>query len=167
MKLNKLIVATAMALAASATFAADTPPGPLDLSSGSNSFGFNPTGMFVDTYTFTLADTSWLIAGQASTTKVGSQDLDITSILIKSGGATVGSFAANAGSNDAVENYSLAQLLLAPGAYSLVVSGMNSDAKASYSGNVAVAAIPEPETYALMLAGLAAVGFIARRRKRV
>jgi hypothetical protein len=29
-----------------------------------------------------------------------------------------------------------------------------------------VSAIPEPETYALMLAGLAAVGFISRRRKK-
>ena len=29
-----------------------------------------------------------------------------------------------------------------------------------------VAAIPEPETYALMLAGLAAVGFVSRRRSR-
>ena len=31
--------------------------------------------------------------------------------------------------------------------------------------NVSVTAVPEPETYAMMLAGLAAIGSIARRRK--
>ena len=32
--------------------------------------------------------------------------------------------------------------------------------------NLILAAVPEPKTYALMLAGLAAVGFLARRRRR-
>jgi hypothetical protein len=32
--------------------------------------------------------------------------------------------------------------------------------------NLAVTAVPEPETYALLLAGLALLGFAARRRKK-
>lgn len=55
------------------------------------------------------------------------------------------------------------------GAYDLII-GFNDGLRvdADYDDMVVglrVAAIPEPETYALMLAGLGAVGFIARRRK--
>jgi hypothetical protein len=34
------------------------------------------------------------------------------------------------------------------------------------TANISVAVVPEPETYALMLAGLGAVGVVARRRAR-
>jgi len=34
-----------------------------------------------------------------------------------------------------------------------------------YSGELSVAAVPEPETYAMFLAGLGALGFMARRRR--
>lgn len=36
-----------------------------------------------------------------------------------------------------------------------------------YSGNLLVSAVPEAETYAMLLAGLGLVGFVARRRKTV
>jgi hypothetical protein len=54
--------------------------------------------------------------------------------------------------------------VLVPGAYSLRISG-NAGASASYGGNVVLTPVPEPETYALMLAGLGVVGFVAARRR--
>jgi hypothetical protein len=36
---------------------------------------------------------------------------------------------------------------------------------ASYAGNLQVAAVPEPSEWALMIAGLGAMGWIAKRRK--
>lgn len=35
----------------------------------------------------------------------------------------------------------------------------------TYTGGITVAAVPEPETYAMLLAGLGLIGFSARRRK--
>lgn len=54
-----------------------------------------------------------------------------------------------------------------PGCASLVVPG----ASCGFSANAAIGTftalpVPEPETYALMLAGLGAIGFAARRRRR-
>jgi hypothetical protein len=36
-----------------------------------------------------------------------------------------------------------------------------------FTGSISVTAVPEPETYALLLAGLGVVGFVARRRSAV
>lgn len=52
------------------------------------------------------------------------------------------------------------------GSYALHIAGTSVGA-AIYSGNLSVTAVPEPETYGMMLAGLGLMGFAARRRKSV
>jgi hypothetical protein len=61
-------------------------------------------------------------------------------------------------------------LPLAAGTYALqvtgTISGLVAGQPASYAGNLqTVAAVPEPETYALFGMGLALVGFLNRRKK--
>lgn len=47
--------------------------------------------------------------------------------------------------------------------YKLVFTG-SANAATSYGGNVTIAPVPEPATWAMMVAGIAAVGFTMRRR---
>ena len=58
---------------------------------------------------------------------------------------------------------------LAAGQYTLSLSGITGGVggSATYSGTIHAhytAAVPEPSTYALMMLGLASIGFVARRR---
>jgi hypothetical protein len=60
---------------------------------------------------------------------------------------------------------------LAAGTYAFdvtgTISGLAAGQPASYVGNLqTVAAVPEPETYALLLAGLVGVGFMNKRRQK-
>jgi len=62
------------------------------------------------------------------------------------------------------DNWTFSAHPLSGGTHTIKVVGLTSNA-AQFSGNVQITPVPEPETYALMLAGLGAIGFVARRRK--
>jgi hypothetical protein len=64
---------------------------------------------------------------------------------------------------------SLAWTASPAGSYYLNVAGISNGSQGGiYNGAISVSApVPEPETYAMLLAGLGAVGFLARRRKNV
>jgi hypothetical protein len=51
--------------------------------------------------------------------------------------------------------------------YALRLTGMTLASGGSYAGSINVTPVPEPESYALFLAGLGLMGFIARRRTSV
>ena len=51
---------------------------------------------------------------------------------------------------------------LAGGSYALRLVGTGTG---TYNGNISISAVPEAETYVMMLAGVGLMGFVARRRK--
>ena len=50
--------------------------------------------------------------------------------------------------------------------YAFYIAGSGTQVSSSYSGTVTLSPVPEPRTYAMLLAGLGLVGFTAFRRKR-
>ncbi|MDB5820838.1 MAG: hypothetical protein JWQ11_4478 [Rhizobacter sp.] len=122
------------------------------------SFGSNPAA------TATLLGTGSLGTGNGTVTS------GTTGSAVTSAGATVSntSFLANSGSFFAapVPFYDLAFATFSNTSTQIVSSGTGfSIVNGGGALNFAVSPVPEPSTYALMLAGLAVVGGVARRRK--
>ena len=106
---------------------------------------------------------------------IGGQQYDLTFSYLSSG-ATGNGLRVDfngVGFNPAVVGYAATNGAVFTGTYTFTATATG-DTTLRFLGvrngfthldNVSVTAVPEPETYAMMLAGLGAVGFMARRRK--
>jgi hypothetical protein len=171
MKLKVLVAAAAIAFCG----AASALTGPGDLGNIDNSVvqigaSHNAGETFSDVYAFSISNIG---IGLGETVNLA---LDLTPNLPGSTldvAFTSVSFldAANnvlATDTNGADGWSVVTLLPTGGSYSFVVNGLSDgNFGGKYAGVIAtVVAVPEPSTYALLLAGLGALGFAARRRKQ-
>lgn len=74
-------------------------------------------------------------------------------------------FSATLDGNDSVETNIFYVSNLSSGLHTLKLRLDDGVSMSEYSGSLVVTAVPEPETYAMFLAGLGIMGALARRRK--
>ena len=92
----------------------------------------------------------------------GSQRGSVENVNVNFGSA-VDNLAVNSG--DGFSNHTLLFTPSTTGIYSLIFQNAGGDNVGALLDNVSVSAVPEPETYAMLLVGLGLLGFMARRRK--
>jgi PEP-CTERM motif len=133
-----------------------------------NSFG--SAGAFSDCYTFTLDDAAVGFGGTIETDAAWNKlDIDISSVSLFSGSNLIAS-----DSTPGVFEGGFTFGGLNAGSYTLAVNGLVSrdfgftSKGVSYQGGIVTLAapVPEPEAYAMMLAGFFGVGFGVLRRKK-
>lgn len=126
---------------------------------------FDHAGSFSDCYTFSLNSAADSFGGVIEIDPwFNKLDIDVSSVSLFFGSNLVGQDSSP---------WSFGFGSLAAGNYTLAVAGQVSrdggftNAPVFYTGSMATvaAAVPEPETYAMMLAGLFGVGAVVRRRK--
>ncbi len=157
MKLKQITVGVALAVSALAANAVD-----LDFGTDPMSFGYVATvatnTVFFDTYAFALS---------------GGATVDATAFALSGikSGASWSLFEVGSPDDLFLGGWGLSPagnpvLTLDAGSYYFTVGGKSAAASVGkYAIAATVTPVPEPETYAMMLAGLAAVGFLARRRQ--
>lgn len=151
-KLNAFLAAGLLALGATSSQAADQV---IDLSSGDASF--------IGTKTLLLGGDDVLSFVNLA---AGTYNFDFT---MSSQYATITSVTVNGQAATAIglgnyKFYGLTSTDTSPFTVHIVGTATS---KSLYSGELQVTAVPEPGTYAMLIAGLAAMGFVVRRRTTV
>ena len=171
MKVKSMVAAVAIALTAFSSYANDTQD--LLTITGSASFSSrlnDVTGSFTDIFNFNLVQPSLVSSSITNTSFIftsstsgligsfaawlDSTPLSLSLVTTPIGGGTSFEFQLLSGGTS-----------MAYGSHTLTVSGVRDSSGGSYGGSIYTAPVPEPETVAMLLAGLGLVGTIARRRK--
>lgn len=124
------------------------------------SFTVTHSADFTDEYIFTPTFPSTLVTASLITIGItASENIDFTSVWLNGIELTKTSGAAG------LETAYTAAPTALTGPITLTVNGKSGD-NATYSGTFNLTVVPEPESYALMLAGLGVVGYISRRKRK-
>ena len=162
MKLKSVALAVALLTGFAGAQAADlgvVPASPSFVSTSGLGGIFTAPSVFGDLYSFEIAAASTLTTKAFTTfspfSEIEYTILDSSYAIVAGGGAIFGS------------TLSTKSISLAAGHYFYDVEGIkDTDGLSKYRISASVTPVPEPETYALMLAGLGMVGFMASRRKQ-
>jgi hypothetical protein len=128
---------------------------------------FNPPGAFLDLFQFTVPSPSLFGVAAANFGAFAALDTKLVSTsLVSDPDGVPGNFDdVVLVTNGAIGNVLLLAAPVVTGNYYLTVAGQAIGiGGGAYHGNALLAPIPEPETYALMLAGVGVVAFLLRRR---
>ncbi|MBP0596615.1 FxDxF family PEP-CTERM protein [Herbaspirillum sp. LeCh32-8] len=168
--LSSLLLAASLATAGGAVHAAQiNGTSPLEFEGKTSTFGTafdtSQSGQtFLQNFTFSNSSAATATSAVISIALGDSSALDITGFTLSGNGQTWSGTKSVVGGT---QYFTLRASNIAAGDYTLAVTGsVTGSAGGSFGGNISVAAVPEASTTAMMLSGLALVGFAAVRSRR-